>query len=64
MPASDTDHGHFQWEHAHQCPQCGQVVKGDDIPYEAVVAGIINCPNCGWSGPINIQIVRERGDAA
>ena len=63
MPSPDAEHDQVHWEHAHRCPQCGHVVKSDDIPYEAIVAGIITCVNCGWSGPINIDIIPEDTDS-
>jgi DNA-directed RNA polymerase subunit M/transcription elongation factor TFIIS len=44
-------------EHVHRCPQCGHLVKGDEIPYQAIVSGVMTCSKCEYSGPINIQIV-------
>jgi uncharacterized paraquat-inducible protein A len=46
-----------RWEHAHQCSQCEHVVKGSEIPHQSIATGIMTCPRCEWSGPINVQIV-------
>jgi predicted RNA-binding Zn-ribbon protein involved in translation (DUF1610 family) len=48
-----------KWEHVHQCPQCGHVVRAEEIPRQAIVTGVMTCPKCEWSGPINVQIMRE-----
>jgi predicted RNA-binding Zn-ribbon protein involved in translation (DUF1610 family) len=47
-----------KWEHVHQCPQCAHIVKAEDIPRPAIISGVMTCPNCEWSGPINVQIVK------
>ncbi len=47
------------WEHIHRCPQCEHIVKGEDIPHSAIATGILTCSDCGFSGPINLQIVPE-----
>ena len=52
-------HGARTWEHIHRCPQCEHVVKGEEITHSAIATGILTCPNCGFSGPINVQIVAE-----
>jgi len=46
-----------QWQHVHCCPQCGYVVKAEDLSHTAVSTGVMICPKCDCSGPINIQIV-------
>jgi predicted RNA-binding Zn-ribbon protein involved in translation (DUF1610 family) len=48
-----------QWDSAHKCPQCGHVLKLADIDLKAATTGIVVCPNCNWSGPIDIQIVER-----
>jgi hypothetical protein len=51
--------GSGKWEHVHQCPQCEHIVKAEDIPRPAIISGVMTCPNCEWSGPMNVQIVKE-----
>jgi transcription elongation factor Elf1 len=48
-----------QWVSAHKCPQCGHVLKLADIDLKAATTGIVVCPNCEGSGPIDIQIVER-----
>lgn len=48
-----------KWEHVHQCLQCDHIVKAKDISSSAIMSGVMTCPNCEWSGPINVQIVKE-----
>jgi predicted RNA-binding Zn-ribbon protein involved in translation (DUF1610 family) len=48
-----------QCDSAHKCPQCGHVLKLADIDLKAATTGIVVCPNCNWSGPIDIQIVER-----
>jgi transcription elongation factor Elf1 len=48
-----------QWDSAHKCPQCGHVLKLADIDLKAATTGIVVCPICNWSGPIDIQIVER-----
>jgi DNA-directed RNA polymerase subunit M/transcription elongation factor TFIIS len=47
-------------EHTHQCRKCGYVVPGNEIDLKAISTGIITCPRCGASGPINIQILSRQ----
>ena len=47
------------WEHAHQCPKCGSIVKAEDIDLRTMATGVMTCPRCGVSGPINIQILKK-----
>ncbi len=51
-----------QWESANVCPQCGHVVLLKDIGQMERSTGVIMCPICNWSGPVNITIV-ERNSA-
>jgi hypothetical protein len=44
-------------EHTHQCKKCGHIVRGSEIDLKAISTGIITCPRCESSGPINIQIL-------
>lgn len=48
------------WESAHLCPRCGHVLNLADIDLKTVTTGIVDCPNCDWSGPIEIKIVDEK----
>ena len=47
-----------KWEHVYQCPQCGHIVKAEEIPRPAIISGVMTCPQCESSGPINVQIIR------
>lgn len=47
----------IRWEHAHQCRKCGHVVPIDDIDPRVITTGVITCPKCELSGPINVAIV-------
>jgi predicted RNA-binding Zn-ribbon protein involved in translation (DUF1610 family) len=46
-----------RWESVHVCPGCGHVLKLNDIDLKAATTGLVFCPNCEWSGPIEIQII-------
>lgn len=58
MGTTDT-HAERNWEHVHRCPQCEHIIKADDIPHSVIATGVITCPKCEFSGPINVQIVPE-----
>ena len=49
-----------RWDAAHKCPRCCHAFRLADFDLKAVTTGIVACPNCDWSGPIEIQII-ERG---
>jgi predicted RNA-binding Zn-ribbon protein involved in translation (DUF1610 family) len=42
---------------AHVCPRCGFSIDLKDIGLRAGATGIVTCPKCDWSGPVEIQIV-------
>jgi predicted RNA-binding Zn-ribbon protein involved in translation (DUF1610 family) len=42
---------------AHMCPQCGFSVNLKDIGLMGGATGLVTCPNCDWSGPVEIRIV-------
>ena len=42
---------------AHICPQCGLSINLKDIGLREGATGIVTCPKCEWSGPVEIQIV-------
>ena len=44
---------------AHVCPQCGLSINLKDIGLKGGTTGLITCPKCDLSGPIEIQIVDE-----
>jgi hypothetical protein len=43
--------------HVHICGSCGHRQRREDVDSRAVVSGIIECPICGTSGPLNVHIV-------
>jgi len=49
-----------QLEHVHVCPKCDLVLGPEEIELCSIVTGILTCPKCGWSGPINLQIVEKK----
>jgi len=50
----------IEWEHTHQCRKCGHVTRGSQIDFKAISTGVITCPKCENSGPINIQILQKK----
>jgi hypothetical protein len=52
-------HSERNWEHVHRCPQCENIIKADEISHSAIATGVITCPQCNYSGPINVEIVPE-----
>lgn len=48
-----------RWDSVHKCPQCGHAIKLSEIDLKAVTTGIVVCPNCDWSGQIEIQIIER-----
>ena len=48
-----------EWEHVHQCPKCGFIVRANQIDMKATSTGVITCPQCARSGPINIRILKK-----
>lgn len=53
-----------QWDSVHKCPQCGHALRLDDIDLKAVTTGIVVCPNCKWSGPIEIRVIERKKPAS
>jgi ribosomal protein L37AE/L43A len=49
-----------QWESVHVCPQCGHVIRLKDIGLPETSTGIIACPECDWSGSIEIEIIEKK----
>ena len=48
------------WEHIHLCLKCGHTLNPDQIELGSIMLGVITCPKCEWSGPINLQIVERQ----
>ena len=46
-------------EHAHECRTCGHAVRIDDIDLNVIAIGVITCPKCETSGPINVKIIEK-----
>jgi predicted RNA-binding Zn-ribbon protein involved in translation (DUF1610 family) len=42
---------------AHVCPRCGFSIDLKDIGLRVGTTGLLTCPKCDWSGPVEIQIV-------
>jgi predicted RNA-binding Zn-ribbon protein involved in translation (DUF1610 family) len=47
------------WESVHVCPNCGHVINLAELDLRAITTGIVTCPSCDWSGPIEIQIIDQ-----
>jgi len=47
------------WESVHVCPNCGHIINLSELDMKAITTGIVTCPNCDWSGQIEIQIVDQ-----
>jgi hypothetical protein len=54
-PATNTS-----WDHVHQCNVCGHSIRIDQIALKIIAAGVITCPKCESSGPVNVKIMNER----
>jgi transcription elongation factor Elf1 len=53
--ANDRKH----WESVHVCPKCHHVLNLAEIDLRTITTGIVSCPNCEWSGPIEIQMLDQ-----
>lgn len=47
-----------RWEHTHQCRKCGHVIRIDDIDPKVITTGVVTCPKCEMSGPVNVKILQ------
>ncbi len=47
------------WESVHVCPNCGHVINLAELDLRAITTGIVSCPNCDWSGQIEIQVIDQ-----
>jgi DNA-directed RNA polymerase subunit RPC12/RpoP len=45
------------WESAHVCLRCERIINLAEIDLMTVTTGIVACPNCDWSGPIEIRVM-------
>jgi hypothetical protein len=45
------------WDHVHQCDVCGHAVRIDHIDLKVIATGVITCPKCESSGPVNVRII-------
>jgi predicted RNA-binding Zn-ribbon protein involved in translation (DUF1610 family) len=42
---------------AHVCPQCGFSINLRDLGLRGGATGLVTCPQCDWSGPVEVQII-------
>ncbi len=49
---------HSRWEEVHRCPKCAYELNMEKVALKSVMTGIVTCPKCNWSAPLNIQIVK------
>jgi ssDNA-binding Zn-finger/Zn-ribbon topoisomerase 1 len=47
---------------AHVCLQCGFSINLRDLGLGGGATGLVTCPQCDWSEPIEIQIVDKEPD--
>lgn len=45
------------WESVHVCPQCGYTMNLAVLDLKAITTGLVDCPQCDWSGRIVIEII-------
>ena len=45
-----------QWESVHICPRCGHILSLEAIDLRTITTGLVECPNCHWEGPVEIQV--------
>jgi hypothetical protein len=64
MKDTRQEHIRKDWEHVHVCAKCGNMLHPDEIELGSIVLGVITCPRCEWSGPINLQIIERKDDPA
>jgi hypothetical protein len=48
---------------AHVCPRCGFSIDLKDIGLRVGTTGLVTCPRCDWSGPVEIHIVDMEANA-
>jgi uncharacterized Zn finger protein (UPF0148 family) len=41
---------------AHVCKSCGRVLLRSEMDAYALISGVVQCPVCGESGPLKIEI--------
>jgi predicted RNA-binding Zn-ribbon protein involved in translation (DUF1610 family) len=44
---------------AHLCPQCGHAISLKGLALLERSMGLITCPQCNWSGPVDIGVVEQ-----
>jgi DNA-directed RNA polymerase subunit RPC12/RpoP len=49
-----------KWDSVHKCSQCEHEINLGEIDLMMVTTGMIDCPVCGWTGPIEIHIVERK----
>jgi len=54
--ASNNPNHPAHWESVHICPRCGHILNLEEIDLKAITTGIVECPNCDWQGPVEIQV--------
>lgn len=42
--------------HLHICIHCGHARHREDVGEGEVQSGFLHCPQCGFDGPLNIEI--------
>ena len=56
---SADQHDGESWESVHIGPRCGHIINLAELDLTAITTGIVACPNCDWSGQIEIQIINQ-----
>lgn len=43
----------------HRCPKCAFEIDLKDLGLRRSTTGLVTCPKCEWSGPVNIGIAEK-----
>jgi hypothetical protein len=47
------------WNSAHVCPRCDFSIDLEELGLRGSTTGLVTCPKCDLSGPIEIRIISE-----
>jgi ssDNA-binding Zn-finger/Zn-ribbon topoisomerase 1 len=45
---------------AHVCPRCGFPIDLEELGLRGGTTGLVTCPKCDWSGPVEIRIINKK----
>lgn len=50
--------------HVHVCIRCGHMLRREEADSKGQVSGMIECPSCGESSPLNVQVEDANGQVS